>query len=233
MEQLLKRNLTDKISVEILPVDSEKDLHERVWAINWFNYKRKWLYTLYNRLAAKHVIQVGGRLLFKGHRQRTLFGEETLARHTLLIVTYPKVDNFLDMLTIKAFQLKSLLRLNAVKKFVFGFTRRVDTETVEGVGKKSGAYLVCHYQGVVDSDRLHQLAGKHNLQMFFHGKKTGQIKRSEQGKDEVIAPFFMDGIILLVADNSNAYEEFVTDSDFIQLADGNKTNYVAIFDRVK
>lgn len=233
MEQPLKRNLTDKVSVEILPVDSEKDLHERVWAINWFNYKRKWLYTLYNRLAAKHVIQVGGRLLFKGHRQRTLFGEETLARHTLLIVTYPKVDNFLDMLTIKAFQLKSLLRLKAVKKFVFGFTRRVDTETVAGVGKKSGAYLVWHYQGPIDVDSLRQLASKHNLQVFFYGKKIGQIKRSKQGKDDVIAPFFMDGIILLVADTSNAYEEFVADSDFIQLADGNKTNYVAIFDRVK
>ncbi len=62
----LKRQLTKSISIEVIPVDGSKEINERVWAINWFNFKRKWLYNLYNLLASKYVVQVGGQLLFNG-----------------------------------------------------------------------------------------------------------------------------------------------------------------------
>lgn len=233
MAKSLKRKITDKITIDIVPVNSSVDLQQRVWAINWFNYKKKWLYTLYNRLAVRNVIKVGGQLLFKGHNRQTLFGDETLARETLLVVTYPKIDNFLDMLTIKAFQVKSLLRVKAVKNFVFGFMKRVDTNTMN-ISRNTGTYLVWHYQGNIDKHLLRQLLDKYHLNLFFQGEKLAQLKRSEQGKEDVIPPLIMDGIVLLKPDSPPLqYKEFIDDETFNNICAGNKSNYVAIFDREK
>lgn len=231
----LKRDLTKTISVEIIPAGQGDVKTDRIWAINWFNYKKKWLYGLYNRLAAPHVIKVGGQLLFKGHNQQTLFGDEELSRQTLLIVTYPKIDNFLDMLTVKAFQLKSLLRVKAVKDFVFGFTKRIDKNESALMPKYNGSdsYLVYHYQGNAGQEKLYEMAREHSVKIFFHGEKMAQLKRIEEGKDDVLAPFFMDGIIVFEADNEEAIANFATSERFSQHNMLNKSGFAAIFARVK
>lgn len=231
----LKRDLTKTISVEIIPVGKGDVNTDRIWAINWFNYRRKWLYTLYNRFAAPHVIRVGGQLLFKGHNQKVLFGDEDLARHTLLIVTYPNIDNFLDMLTIKAFQLISLLRVKAVKDFVFGFTKRTDKYESALMPKYNGrdSYLVYHYQGNTDQVKLYELASDKNVKVFFHGEKMAQLKRLEEGKDDILAPFFMDGIIVFEADNDEILTGFADSHEFIKHKTLNDKSFAALFSRVK
>jgi uncharacterized protein (DUF1330 family) len=231
----LKRQLTKTISIEIIPSNGETEIKDRIWAINWFNYKNKWLYGIYNKLAAKFVIQVGGQLLFKGHNEKTIFGEVAFARHTLLIVTYPSINSFLDMLIIKAFQLLSLLRVRAVKDFVFGFTKRVDEYDDTSTPKmdENNKYLVFHYQGEVSESSIVQLAQKHGLKTYFSGEKLAQIKRSEIGKEEVIAPFFMDGILVFETKGDASIEAFVGLNDFIELVEGNANSYAAIFTRVK
>jgi uncharacterized protein (DUF1330 family) len=231
----LKRELTKTISVEIIPAGQGDINTDRIWAINWFNYRRKWLYSLYNRLAAPHVIRVGGQLLFKGHNQRVLFGDEELARHTLLIVTYPKINDFLEMLTIKAFQLTSLLRVKAVNDFVFGFTKRIDKYDTALMPKYNGSdsYLVYHYQGNGDQEKLHESAHSHNVKMFFHGEKMARLKRLEEGKDDILAPFFMDGIILFEAENDQILTGFAKSSEFVQHKTLNIKSFGALFSRVK
>ena len=231
----LQRDLTKTISVEIIPAGSGDIKTDRIWAINWFNYKKKWLYSLYNRLAAPHVIKVGGRLLFKGHNQRVLFGDEELARETLLIVTDPNIDNFLDMLTVKAFQLKSLLRVKAVKDFVFGFSKRVDKNEAALMPKYNGSdsYLVYHYQGNADQDKLYDLARDQNVKVFFHGEKMARLKRLEAGKDDVLAPFFMDGIIVFEAENEALVANFAAAEGFLQHNMLNKAGFASIFARDK
>ena len=231
----LKRELTKTIAVEIIPVGSGDIKTDRIWAINWFNYKKKWLYGLYNRLAASHVIKVEGQLLFKGHNQQTLFGDTELSRETLLIVTYPKIDNFLDMLTIKAFQLKSLLRVKAVKDFVFGFTKRADKNEAALMPKYNGSdsYLVYHYQGNANQEKLYELARDQNVKVFFHGEKMAQLKRIEEGKDDVLAPFFMDGIFVFEGDNDEAVANFGASEGFLQHNMLNKAGFAAIFTRIK
>jgi len=231
----LKRDLTKTISVEIIPVGEGDVSSDRIWAINWFNYKKKWLYGLYNRLAAPHVIRVGGQLLFKGHIQQTVFGAAELARETLLIVTYPKIDNFLEMLTVKAFQIVGLLRVKAVKEFVFGFTKRVDMNAAAPMQKYNGtdAYLVYHYQSKADKEKLNELARNENVKIFFHGEKMAQLKRIESGKEDVLAPFFMDGIIVFEADNDEAIANFAASEGFMQHKMLNKAGFAAIFTREK
>ena len=231
----LKRDLTKTISVEIIPVGQGDINTDRIWAINWFNYRNKWLYTLYNRLAAPHVIKVGGQLLFKGHNQQTLFGDEALSRQTLLIVTYPGIDNFLEMLTVRAFQLKSLLRVKAVKDFVFGFTKRMDKNEVAIMPKYNGtdSYLVYHYQGNADQLKLFELAQDNNMKLFFHGEKMARLKRTEVGKDDVLAPFFMDGIIVFEAENEELVANFAASEAFLQHNMLNNSGFAGIFARVK
>ena len=231
----LRRDLTKTIAVEIVPEGEGDILTDRIWAIYWFNYKKKWLYTLYNRLAAPHVIKVGGELLFKGHNQKTLLGDSEWARQTLLIVTYPKIDNFLEMLTVKAFQLKSLLRVKAVKDFVFGFTKRIDLNKTDSssIVRQNNSYLVFHYQGAFDQSKIYELAEEYNLQVFFHGAKMALLKRIEEGKEDVLAPFFMDGILLFNSDSANNYNDFVTSEKFKAICQDTTSCYAAIFDRVR
>jgi uncharacterized protein (DUF1330 family) len=231
----LRRDLTKTFSVEIIPFGNGDVKTDRIWVINWFNYKKKWLYSLYNRLAAPHVIRVGGQLLFKGHNQRVLFGDEDLARHTLLIVTYPNVDNFLDMLTIKAFQVVSLLRVKAVQDFVFGFTKRKDKHDTASMPNNSGSdsYLVYHYQGKANQEKLYELAHNHNVKIFFHGEKMAQLKRLEEGKDDILAPFFIDGIIVFEAENDELLTGFVNSNEFIQHKTLNDKSFAALFARIR
>ena len=231
----LKIDLTKTIAVEIIPVGQGDVTTDRIWVINWFNYRKEWLYSLYNKLAAPHVIKVGGKLLFKGHNQRVIFGDAELARHTLLIVTYPKIDNFLEMLTVKAFQLKSLLRVKAVKDFVFGFTKRVDKNETALLPKYNGSdsYLVYHYQGSADQQPLYELAREHKLRVFFHGEKMARLKRIEQGKEDVLAPFFMDGLMIFEAENEEQVAKFAAHEAFLQHNSLNKSGFAAIFTRIK
>jgi uncharacterized protein (DUF1330 family) len=231
----LTQEITKTIKVEIVSTNKEDISNERIWAINWFNYKQEWLYSLYNRLATPSVIKVGGELLFKGHNQKTIFGDEKLKRHTLLIVTYPKIKNFLEMLTIKAFQIVSLLRVKAVKDFVFGFTKRVDSfiSTATPNLEESKSYLVYHYQGIEKTRELYDLASVQGGSVYFHGEKIAQVKRIEEGKDDVLAPFFMDGIILFEFNNEESVEEFGSNSWFEQQKISESHHYAAIFDRIK
>lgn len=231
----LKRQLTKSISVEIIPANGALELTERIWAINWFDYKSKWLYTLYNRLAAKFVIKMGGQLLLKGHNQKTILGEESYARQTLLIVTYPTIANFLDMLLIKAFQLVGLLRVKAVKNFVFGFTKRLDAYEATATPKinPNNQYLVFHYQGTINQLSLNSLAQDSGLKTYFSGEKIAQIKRFETGKKPVLAPFFMDGIMVFEGQTEDTFKSFVDSADFTKMIESNSSNYAAIFTRVK
>ena len=174
-------------------------------------------------------------MLFKGHNQKTLLGEESYARHTLLIVTYPSIGKFLDMLLIKVFQLVSLLRVKAVKDFVFGFTKRLDvfeSTSTPPINNKA-FYFVFHFQGNSDQLAIHNLAESQGLKVYFSGEKIGQVKRFEKGKKPVVAPFFMDGIVVFETKSKNAIITFVESRGFTELINVNSSNYAAIFTRVK
>ena len=231
----LTRQLTETISIELIPANNSSELEGRIWAINWFDHKRKWLYNLYNKLASKYVVQVGGELHFKGHHQKTLLGKEEHKRQTLLIVTYPQASSFLSMLVIKAFQVVSLLRVKAVANFVFGFTKRVDPyETTHTPKLVSGNnHLVFHYQGDTQSKALIKLAKKLFLGVYFVGERLAQIKRAEKGKPAVLAPFFMDGIAIFESVDIDLLISFTNSDEFTALTKENTSNYAAIFTRIK
>lgn len=60
-----------------------------------------------------------------------------------------------------------------------------------------------------------------------------QIKLSEIGKEDVLAPFFMNLIMVFEAQTEDPFNSFVDSIDFTKMIAGNPYNYAAIFTRVK
>ena len=93
-----------------------------IHAINWFDTRSLWLYNVYNRLAAGSVARIGGQPLFKARLVEVLRGNVSDRRETLLLVRYPGVSQFASMLSDRRFQLTSVLRELAVRRFSFGLS---------------------------------------------------------------------------------------------------------------
>jgi uncharacterized protein (DUF1330 family) len=233
----LKREVKKGLKIAIQPTDDPAYLEQPVWAINWFNLKHKWLYNMYNKVAAPFVKRVDGRLIFKGHLLETVAGDEALARQMLLIVTYPDIHHFLDMIVIKTFQIISMMRLLAVKDFIFGFTRKQaisEGYDVHHAPDKAGVYLVHHFTvgAGTDNTELENIISPYSLELFFSGTKIGIIQRMTANKNTP-APFFMDGINLIKATDRAQLNQLLEDSGFKQLLEGNTDNYLGIFKREK
>lgn len=236
-ENQFTRQVKKGLKIAVEPTDDPTYLNQPVWAINWFNLKNKWLYNLYNLVAAPFVKRVGGRLLFKGYLLETVAGNADLSRKMLLIVSYPDIHHFLDMIMIKPFQIISILRVYAVKDFIFGFTRKkrgVSAPAKNKIHSKDAIYLVHHFStnNPVDNTQLEGIINQYPLELVFSGSKTGIIQRIENNKS-IPTPFFMDGINLIKASDRAELKEFLGDNQFNSILARNDTNYLGIFKREK
>ena len=63
--------------------------------------------------------------MFKGRLLKQTAGDEALRRSTILLVHYPSVSAFLNLMGNRYFNVVGLLRLLAVKDFTFGLTQPV------------------------------------------------------------------------------------------------------------
>lgn len=224
-------------SISIIATREDVDFNTAVWAVNWFDTKRKWLYNLYTAMASRFVIKVGGSLCFKGQFQETLAGNEKDGRKILLIVKYPSAHHFLDLVAMKSFQLVSIFRILAVKRFIFGFTHPL---IIEGLVKnrqpKGAPCLVHHFRNVTTvNDKIESIthaASEQNIHLSYTGLKAATLKRSHSTEDGYSIPFIMDGILvfegknkaqLLAFYNSEVYQAFAGDLD---------NSYVALFKKL-
>lgn len=212
--------INKKISVAITAESDQFDLESSIWAINWFNLKRRKLYTFYNLLVFPHLKKVGGRAHFKGYIKEKLEGTEDFDRQMLLIVKYPTASAFLKMIANRLFLLKSILRLKSVSKFIFGFTKRIGDHPVPAekparyIGKNY--YLAHLFQGKSigedDIKLLTPIFSQYNLVNYFSGLKAATLSRVDQGGKEQVQPFFVDGLLLLEASDKASLDLFLKDS---------------------
>ena len=215
----VRRGSGTKIHITPSATDRQSDLGQPIYAVNWFDLKRSWLYNLYGMLAFPHVRKVDGRVHFKGVLKEKWEGIPELDRKNLLIVRYPDADSFLSMLSGKIFLLKSVLRINAVKDFVFGFTRRVDKgpDPAGRSGKYKGhAYYLVHIfkndisgNGMPDFDDISSLNTDNNQILHFYGVKTAMIGRSKEEGEVHDNPFFIDGIVVWEANEIQALKQLI------------------------
>ena len=203
------RKITGSITAEIHGEPNE--IESPLFAINWFDTRIAIVYHFYNLLAASRVFKIGGKVLFKGKCGQAISGNPELARHYLLIVNYPSGHRFLELLSDKLFQLMSVLRIAAVKRFSFVLHQRQgepqllpDSKSVIDPGDH---YAVLQIQLPEESKQeaksfdfsgLKKLAEQHDSQLFFAGRVAGQVVLNKAKQNESDAVPFLTNITIVI-----------------------------------
>ena len=237
--QVITCEINSKISISISAIDDSVDLDQQLYAINWFNLKRSWLYELYSKLAYPHVIKVGGSPLFKGKLIEKLEGENSYDREVLLIVGYLNADSFLKMVSNKWFQIKSFLRLKAVREFNFGFARRIDNKQQPEAStpyRGNKVYLIHVMQDMTDdkplfNNDLLELKTKEGT-LFFSGKKAAVIGQTRKGGKLKNNPFFVERLLVWEGEDAKQLKQFVKSPEYLQIKSMSGKNNLYLFDRL-
>ena len=223
--------INSKTTIHITASDKQSDLDQPLYAINWFNTKSKKLYNLYAALAFPHVKKVGGEVVFKGKVKDTLSGNKTLKRESLLIIKYPNADSFLGLFSQKMFLIKSLLRIKAVKDFVFGFVKmnggsaRSTSQPEKYMGDKS--YLVHILKGKPELEiKIDDIQA--GINVFFDRQKAAYVGRSTDDGEIKQGPFFIDRIIIWEASDESILKDWLEHSSYFKELE-NRNNYSFYF----
>jgi len=217
------RDITGSIRAEI--VGNPDDINGPLFAINWFDTRLALVYHFYNLLAAQRVFRIGAKVLFKGKCQQTIGGDSEMARQFLLIVNYPSGTRFMDLLADRVFQLMSVFRVMAVKRFSFVFHKRKEIHQTPAAGQSfnaSDCYAVLHFKDSDDTTfdvrltKLDSIAAAHQTEIFFAGSRVGQVvlTKKSSGKQDPM-PFITDGTVLLKTSSQQTMASLL-DSDEMQ-----------------
>lgn len=231
--------LNKKNTVSVIPAAPNIDLDSDIYAINWFDLKRPWLYEFYNQVAFPHVKEVGGQVHFKGLVSQKIKGPDEMDRQMLLIVKYPGADQFLKMISNKTFLFKSVLRIKAVDYFTFGFTKRMgsgpDPLSFPQVYDGNLKYLSFHFQTKKSPSQslylLEEIVSNLGLGIHYMGYKAALVGRSAPEKKLRTQPFLMDGIALISAESSETFEVLINYDGFQKLCAEHLTNNLYRIDR--
>jgi len=227
--------INSKTSIHITGSIDQSDLDQPLYAINWFNTKSKRLYNLYGALAFPHVKKVGGEVVFKGKVREILSGDNSLKRETLLIVKYPSADGFLGLFSQKLFLLKSLLRVKAVKDFVFGFVKLAGgtAQSTQKPEKYNGdkSYLVHILKGHFKEDHSNTDYPE-GINLFFDGQKTAYVGRSSDDAEIKNGPFFIDRILIWEGENKDELKSWFKNNEFPIKQTNNIDQGIYLIDRL-
>jgi len=190
---------------------------EPVYAINWFDTRSRLVYDFYNMLAAKPVLKVGGRPFLKCQIIKRLHGDVDRQRDMLLIVRYPGLKNFGNMLENKFFQLVSLIRSVPLS----------EDQQAQVV------YGVLHYVGAPDElDPRALIASTPDVELQFIGKIGASLAVGKATTSAQHVPCILDGIVILKASNTDSFDGLVASTDFQQLSDQSEHLFFGVYDRV-
>ena len=231
----VERKITGKMRVRIS--GSEEVLRNPLFAINWFDTRVALVYHFYNLIAAPRVFKVGGKALFKGQYQETIYGNPDMQRKFLLIVNYPSANRFLDLAADKIFQVFSVFRIAAVKRFSFVLDQRHHGEQLltdrMPSEKKEGSYAVVQLSqsppnlNTTNSPAenspanspaewaasIGSLSKQHNVEMFFAGTVAGRVSTVDQDDQESAMPTITEHTFVFSA-SSDALSDFLKSNEF-------------------
>ena len=207
---------------------------QSLYAVNWLNLKRPARYRWYTRLAFSHLVKVGAKVFFKGYVEERWMGDEKYDREMLLLVCYPGPDGFLKLITNRWFQVKSILRVTAISRFVFGFVQKQ-----RGIGEvlagpkaySSGKHYLVHFFQTEEPDYKHAIFQNEQApELYFLGSRSASIARVVGGK-EMYAPFFVKGMSLWQADTVEVLKAFAESDDFKAFCNENRENNLYLLKR--
>ena len=233
-DKILQAKITSTSYVYIQSVNESVPLSEPIYAINWFNTKNLWLYNFYNLLASISVKSIGGKAFFKGRSEEVLMGDRGHHRDVLLIVNYPNANQFKKMLESTYFKLVSLLRMLAVKRFTFGFTKRTDLEIVPPLDSDmNSSYAIHHYKGNNDiAKKVEQLVLNSGVNIHYAGRISSLLFSGDKLKANKQVNCLMDGLILLKADSSEQLKNLVKSENYQAIIGQTESSFITTLNRM-
>ncbi|MEO9802884.1 MAG: hypothetical protein ABJF04_06535 [Reichenbachiella sp.] len=237
LDKIISKKIAANLTASVISADPSTDLEQQLWAINWFDLKRKWVYDLYNQLVFSHVKKIGATPIFKGQLKRSLIDSERLRRDMLLIVQYPKGIAFLNMISSKLFQLKGLLRASSVRHFQFGFMQRkspVQDHQVAGTiyqGKLRYLVHVCEGSQAADFQSLIDFAASQDVFPHFVGNKSAMLGLQKSNSGLKTLDFMLNHVLVFSGFDDESLELFVQSGPYQEFLASKTNNYVGLFDR--
>jgi uncharacterized protein (DUF1330 family) len=230
----IKVQISKNKSVHIKSINENIPLDQAIYAINWFNTSRLWLYNLYNLLAGISVKKIGGIPVFKARVNESLYGEKTFKRDILLIVKYPTASHFKKLVEKLFFQLVSVLRLASVNKFTFGFTHRSSIHDLPlKQWSKTSSYVIHHYTSEQDILKyLTPILEKHSIDVFYAGRVSSLLYSGNGSIAKQQIPCLMDGLVILESEDYSKFKEAINSMAYQSLLSDTKSSYIASLERI-
>ncbi|SMD32710.1 hypothetical protein SAMN04488029_1061 [Reichenbachiella faecimaris] len=235
-DKIVTHQITRQLSASVISTHPSTQLDQPLWAINWFDLKRAWLYDLYNKLVFNHVRKIGAFPVFKARLSKTILDNERLKRDMLLIVQYPQALSFLEMISSTLFQVKSLLRTSSVQHFQFGFMQKLNQESLKPSkltykGKLKYMVHICeegHYKAI---ESLISHAASLEVFPHFIGQKSAILGlQKEKGKLKTL-DFVLSHTLVFSGFDAEALEGLVNSGFYQEFIQSSKFNFIGIFDR--
>ena len=161
----IDRTELDKLCEDTGPVD----------ALNMVYFLNPVCYRWYRLLLSPLVLLRGGKSLFVGKHEQSLAGEKTFDE--LLIIRYPSLQTFIEVLTGRYYSLLNRIREKGVRYFEFSFTRPF-RESDELWNKGLRLVILFNYQeGTFGNilDKITNVLGKYPVIQLYASRKVGDI----------------------------------------------------------
>lgn len=235
--KIVTQKLTKKMSASIISAHPQTRLDQSLWAINWFDLKRSWLYELYNRIVIGDVREIGAYPIFKGRLNKVILSNDRLKRDMLLVVKYPDANAFLKMISKGLFQLKSIFRTSSVRHFQFGFMQKLNAENPQpAISKYTGKlrYLVhvCEGNNYPDIPSLLDYAKVNEIFPHFVGTKAALLGIQKENEKLKTLDFMLSYVLVFGGYDDAALASFVETDHYQQFVHSNQTNFIGLYDRI-
>lgn len=230
----IKAKVTSKIDVLIRATQPDVNLDEPFYAINWFSTKTEWLYHFYNFLAVRSVRKIGGIPFFKASVSETILDEEEGRRDLILIVRYPSGQNFMSLMTSTYFKMVSIFRILSVSKFTFGFTHKIEVNSVSK--KKDGLhYAIHHFKSDKNGKEIFQQLQEimpANISVKYGGHIVATLNSQEKNKSVEQIPNLMDGLYIFQANEEVQLREFLESNPYKIFIENLQSSHISLLNRI-
>ncbi|MEM7106131.1 MAG: hypothetical protein AAF502_23565 [Bacteroidota bacterium] len=228
----VKAKISSKRYIYIKSRDEKFSLDNNFYAINWFNTKFGWMYNLYGLLVGRLLLKSGGRLRFKGSITKVLKGDDQRKRDTLLIVKYPSGNVFKSIVEKKYFQIASLLRINSVDKFTFGFAAKNAITPDRPTRDTQRHYGIHHFKGNDSTLGLLQDPKLRDpVQIIFAGMIKANLFAGDEKEARFQVPCVMDGLIVYAAENEMTLNHFLESEVYQSVIETTESSFIGILKR--
>ena len=227
----ISAKVTGSTSVLIKTVGEGHSLNEELIAVNWFDTRTEWLYHLYNSLASRSVKKIGGLPLFKAKVAKDI-SDDKFRRDIILIVQYPSGNAFKNLIESNYFKIVSLLRVKAVNRFTFSFTKAVINPKFE---KKYAFYAIHNYSSrmakEVILDNIKEVE-QGNISVLYNGYTFAHLSKVIKGQSPEDIEYIVDNVIVYGGDNEEQLTQFLNSASYKAHFGTQQNEYKGLLNRI-